>query len=404
MSETPQITPSPAASPPPDRVHVADPHQRRTDLLPLMYLLGFLVLGGALFYLWRNPTLPQGATQDTSRLEALQQQVQELSARLESRPAAQTVVAPLESRVAALEARPAAQALLAPLEGRLATLEVRPVPPTFDLSRVEERLKALEARPVPPALGTQLNLTDVAGRLDTLAGRLDTLTGRLNGELGALTGRLNAELGALGGRLDDLGSDLNGRIGGLGSDLNGKLGGLESRLSAMEQRLSQSTQQVSNVADRAARLARLQAAAAALETGQRLGDIPGAPPALARFATQTPPTEAGLRLSFPAAAEAAHQASQPAIEENQSLLNRTWTRAQQLVTVRQGERVLLGDPIAGVLAQARERLDAGDLAGAVKELDGLAGPAAEAMRGWRAQAQALLDARAALVAQTAAVR
>lgn len=436
MSET-SHTSSPASSPPPGRVHVATPDQRRTDPLPLLYLLGFLVLGGGLFYLWRNPVAPERVAQDTTRLESLQQQVQELAARVESRPAPQTVVAPLESRVAVLEARPAAQALLAPVEGRLATLEARPVPQLPDFGRLEERLRALEARPVPPAPGTQMSLTDVAGRLDSLSGRLDALTGRLNGDLGALTGRLNGELGALSGRVEELGSDLNGklaalrselgervdglvtdlngkldalrselsgRVDKLGSELNGKLGQLDPRLSTLEQRTSQASQQVSNIADRAARLARLQAAEAALQTGQKLGEIPGAPPALARFADRAPPTEAALRLSFPAAAEAAHKASQPAVEENQPLLNRTWNRAQQLVTLRQGDRVLVGDPIAGVLARARERLDAGDLDGTLKALDGLAGPAAEAMQPWRAQAQALVDARAALAAQTAAVR
>ena len=38
------------------------------------------------------------------------------------------------------------------------------------------------------------------------------------------------------------------------------------------------------------------------------------------------------------------------------------------------------------------------------QLDGLAGPAAEAMQEWRTQAQGLLDARAALAAQMVAVR
>ena len=55
--------------------------------------------------------------------------------------------------------------------------------------------------------------------------------------------------------------------------------------------------------------------------------------------------------------------------------------------MRQGDRVLLGDPIAGVLAGAREKLDAGDLAGAVKALDGLAGPAGAAMKPWVDQAR-----------------
>ena len=73
-----------------------------------------------------------------------------------------------------------------------------------------------------------------------------------------------------------------------------------------------------------------------------------------------------------------------------------WQQVQTLFTIRQGETVLVGAPAAGVLAQARARLDAGDLAGAVAALARLDAAAAKAMAGWREQAQALLDARAAL--------
>jgi hypothetical protein len=75
-----------------------------------------------------------------------------------------------------------------------------------------------------------------------------------------------------------------------------------------------------------------------------------------------------------------------------------WRRAQSLVTVRQGDKVLVGAPAAVTLNAARARLDAGDLAGAVAALGGLDGPAAKAMAGWRSDAQALVDARAALAA------
>ena len=63
--------------------------------------------------------------------------------------------------------------------------------------------------------------------------------------------------------------------------------------------------------------------------------------------------------------------------------------------------MLLGDPVSGILAHARQALDAGDLAGALAALKGLAGPAAAAMADWVGQAQALLDARAALASMTA---
>jgi hypothetical protein len=73
-----------------------------------------------------------------------------------------------------------------------------------------------------------------------------------------------------------------------------------------------------------------------------------------------------------------------------------WRKAQTLVTVRQGDTVLVGAPAAVTLNAARGKLDAGDLAGAVAALSALDGPAAKAMAGWRSDAQALLDARAAL--------
>ena len=59
--------------------------------------------------------------------------------------------------------------------------------------------------------------------------------------------------------------------------------------------------------------------------------------------------------------------------------------------------MLLGDPIAGVLARAQERVDAGDLAGALTALESLSGPAAAAMADWTGRARSLLEARSALV-------
>src|SRR4029077_17554246 len=98
----------------------------------------------------------------------------------------------------------------------------------------------------------------------------------------------------------------------------------------------------------------------ALAMGQPLGTWPGAPPALARFATEKPPTEAELRLAFPAAARRAAEASKPRTE-SASLAQRMCMHIASMVTVREGDRVILGAPASVVLAAARERLDAGDL-------------------------------------------
>lgn len=173
-----------------------------------------------------------------------------------------------------------------------------------------------------------------------------------------------------------------------------RVAALEGKLQGLETRLATAERQEQMALARAGRAAALAGAAQALAAGRPLGAIPDAPPALARFATVAPPTEAALRLAFPVAAVAAEQASRPAAEL--SFGQRMLQRVEGLVTVRQGEQVLVGAPASGVLAEARTRLDAGDLAGTVATLDRLDAAAAAALAGWRAQAQALLDARAAL--------
>ena len=159
------------------------------------------------------------------------------------------------------------------------------------------------------------------------------------------------------------------------------LGPLQSRIDALDQRVGD--------------LAHMQAAALALAAGQPLGAWTGAPAALARFATAKPPTEGELRADFPAAARRAAEASKPGTPDG-SFAQRMWSRVASLVTVRRGDRVLVGAPASTVLDAARERLDAGDLAGAVAALDALDPAAAAAIADWRARAQSLLDARAAL--------
>ena len=69
--------------------------------------------------------------------------------------------------------------------------------------------------------------------------------------------------------------------------------------------------------------------------------------------------------------------------------------------MRDGDRVIVGDPAAGVIARARQALNAGDLQGAVTALDALTGDAAQEVAEWKGKAQSLLDARAALASMAA---
>ena len=412
------------ASPPPERVRVEDAGQRRRpDLLPWFYVLGFLILAGAVAYLYQNPSVPSGIQQEAVRVDTLQQQVQRLNDRLgqvEARPAAVPVdLAPLNREVAALQARPVpAASNLGPLEARIAAVEARPVPPSPNLAPLESRIAVLEGRPAPP----QVNLAPIEGRITALEGRpppppvdLTPLDKRiaavearpipppvdlapLNGRVDTLTGKvdtLGGQANTLAGKLDALGGQAN-TLAGKVDALGGRADALEPRVAAVEQQDKQIAGQLGTVAERSQRISRVQAAMAALDAGQRLGDIPGVPPAVARYAQDAPPTEQALRGSFDKAADAAQHAEQPALTDNQSFGSRLWTRAQQAVTVRQGDNVVVGDPLAGVLGRARQLLDAGDLAGAVAAVDTLTGPPAAAMADWAGQAHGLLDARKAL--------
>jgi hypothetical protein len=349
MTEPPAIPPpetpdEPAAEPP--------PHQpARRSLLPWFSGAGFLILAAAIIWVWQqSPSEPPVATQENEQqLTALEARI----ARLEQRPASQTPdLGPLTGRVSALEQRPAAtQAAsgqdLTPLADRITALEQRQSP---NFAPIEARIAAIEAR--------QSAESQLAGRIDALSARADSLE----------TAQRVAQ-----------------------SDLARRLDADEARIGTVER----SVGQTAALAERVGRIARIEAVRLALDAGQKLGDIPGAPPPLARFANAAPPTEAGLRLAFPQAAQSALAAARPAAE-GKPLLARIWAETQDLVTVRQGDHVLLGDPAAGVLSRARTDLDAGDLAGAVAAVAALTGAPAQSMAAWLTDARALLEARAAL--------
>jgi hypothetical protein len=252
------------------------------------------------------------------------------------------------------------------VEARMTRLEQRPPPQSPDLGPLSARVAALEQRPI-----TQDRSPASAPDLAPLEQRLAVLEQRQQPNLGPLEARIAA---------------LENAQRTMRADLSRQLEAVEGRLAANEK------------ASR--RIPLVQAAALALAAGQKLGDLPGAPPALARFGDTNPPTEATLRLAFPPAARAALAVAHPAADDK-PLLTRLWSRAQDLVTVRQGDRVLLGDPAAGVLEQARTALDAGDLAAATAAVATLQGAAAQAMAAWLAQARSLLEARAALAAWAA---
>ena len=269
----------------------------------------------------------------------------------------------------------AASGTIAALQGRIHVLS--------------RRLARLEARPaapatIPPAL---------AARVDALSAQTAALAHQ--------TQALAAQLPALGQHLagaDDRLHALTAAQAAADKATEAALAGLRQGLAGQAAAQTALAGQLAVLTARSgvtARLAAVQAARTALAAGRPLGALPDAPPALARFATTAPPTESALRLAFPASARAALAASEPATHDK-PFWDALLARAESLVTVRQGTRVILGNPAAGPLGAAEARLKAGDLGGAVTALGALEGKAAAAMAPWRDQAAALVAARAAL--------
>jgi hypothetical protein len=293
----------------------------------------------------------------------------------------------LEARVAALEQRPPAD--LAPLTQRLDALEKRGSPEApADLAPLRARLDALEASVAgqnsvrPTASGS----TPAAPQPDLrpLLARIDALekTAAEHAAEPAKVDAISSEVQALSSR--DPAAELRGRL----DDVTRKLDDLTA--SASKQNTASA---------HAERLARIAAADMALTSGHPIGQIADAPPALARFATTAPPTEAALRLGFETSAQEALKVSLPDTE-GKPFLDRVLARLQdfKLITVREGDHVVIGNSAVATLAQARTLLDAGDLAGAAHVVATLTGPPAEKMAPWLADANALVAAREALSA------
>ena len=371
----------------------------------------FLLLAGGLYYVWTNPKGPddsnalgtvqrqvqtQGQTvgQQTSQLQGLTQQLQTLTDRVDK----------LEKAVAAAQVV-AAAAPQAPSQASPAA------PP--DLGDLPQRVDALSAKvealanqpapapapaPAPVAVAPADNgaeeqaLAALSQRVQQIEAADRTALGQLQAQQKEALDQTQAQQKAA---LDQAQAQQKAAIdqsqAAVLAEQKSAIRQIDGRLSKLEQGAGT----VEDAASRATRLERVQAAVVALQAGQKLGDIPGAPPALARFADKAPPTEAALRESFPALAAHVRDVSQPNTA-HKTFLQRTLARLQESVTVRQGDDVLVGDPAAGVLSDAELRVQNGDLAGAVQRLDALNGPAATAMAGWVDQARALVAARAAL--------
>jgi len=344
-------------------------------------LLLFVIFGGV--WAWQNPA-------------SLQSSWRWLFPGSTGRDSAGTEIETLDARVARLE-----QALpsgLAALSQRLDTLGVRQPEPgqtaspgSADLQPLLARLDALEARVAAVAArpaGTPTAASQNVGgsAVQSLSARLDAIEQQQSQQTddAARIEALQAQVKALSAHNP--------------ADLSGQLDAVQHRVNE----LAADQTKLVGTSDRVSRLAQVNAAEIALAAGRPLGSIPDAPPALTRFATAAPPTEAGLRLGFTAASQQALLVSLPDTE-GKPFFDRILARLQdfRLITVREGDRVVIGNSTAATLARARVLLNVGDLGGAIKAVASLSGPPAAKMAPWLADATALQGAREALASLAA---
>jgi hypothetical protein len=405
---------SPEAPPREPAKPVPEPGPR---LWPRVVGVGLLLVGALAVWIWQNPGFFEqtfsslfggSGTRETpaAKVDALEARLTQL----EQREAADAGA--LNRRVDALEQRPAPEQTAPGQAGPDQTASDQTARDQLvrDLTALTERLDALERRGGEATAAAAGDLGPLQARMDALEARVvaigQTPPARANSappaDLGPLTARIDAleklvaaqaaepaRVNAIAGKVDAL------ETHDPAAELRGRLDEVSREVSA----LTQGSSKQSAAADRALRLARLQMAFIDLESGHPLGAIPDAPPALVRFANAAPPTEAELRLSFPAAEQAALKVSRPDTE-GKPFFDRILARLQdfRLIVVRKDDEVVLGNAAAATLTHARALLTAGDLAGAVKAVASLSGPPAEKMAPWLADATALVLAREALAA------
>jgi hypothetical protein len=252
------------------------------------------------------------------------------------------------------------------------------------LADFDARITVLEQRPAPVAPVPPVSSVSSVSQadLDKLAARIDAAEAKIPDQ-----NQINSRIDAVSGKIEAL----SGRIQTGMEAVKQQTDRITARVAALEK----ASGSLDSVSDHLSRLARIQEANLALAAGRPVGDLPDAPPALARFAHAAPPTETQLRQLFLQSERAAIAAKQP---DNATipLVDRIWERAQNLVTVHRGDDVVVGNPSSVTLGHARAALDAGDLKGAISTVELLKGQPRDAMSNWLEEAKSLVDARAAL--------
>jgi hypothetical protein len=419
IAPEPSWTPPPASAPEP---------AKRSVVMPVLGLLGFLILAAAIGYLWMRPVPAPGMAamppDESGAVTALQSDVATLKtqlAALDSRESSD--VAALHSAIAALPvAAPAQTASSTSTPAQTASSTSTPAQmassasaPAGTASSTAAPAQTASSTSAPAQTASSTPAESSAASPSTassapeaaLVQMVASLSDHLNQLQSAQATQAQqakslpstADISHLAARVDTISQKASQDDSAIRQDLS-LIQQQVATLSGQAQTLTKNAADLPQLSAQADRLSQILRAQDALRAGLPLGTIAHAPPALTRYADSAPPTEAALRLSFADAAKAADKAGEPTPDQGH-FWHRVWLRAQSLVMVRQGDHVVLGDPTSAILAHAQTVLEAGDLSGTLAVLDTLSGPAAAAMASWEDQAHALLKAREALTQMAA---
>lgn len=266
-----------------------------------------------------------------------------------------------------------------------------------EIAALREQVAALTGKAQPgPATDERLAAVEQAmAGLDARVAAAEQAVAEVPAQAsaGGVSPELAAEVAALKEQVARIGTG-----GAVPADVTAAVEAAETRLKEAEARAADLARQAEEAAALARRAAALDRIAAALDSGAAyaaaLRDIDGTlPPVLADHAAAGLPTIASLRDSFPAAARDGLEA---ALRAN---MGESWTdRVSNFLRSQTGLRSLTpreGDDPDAVLSRAEAALEAGDVAGALAELDRLPDAAKPALADWTASARVRLEAEAA---------
>ncbi len=291
--------------------------------------------------------------------------------------------AAIDAKLSALEARigelAQAQQRSTALEQRVTTLEQRPAPGPNpqDAEQAAQQGQALRA---------------LGDRIAALEQRITTISAAASSQSAADASKaLQAQIQTLGQKLDEQSRQL-------ATLQSQKADNTDRSDAALVLTLSQLRGVITTARPYAAELQAAEALAKdAPDTLAELKKLDGR-------AQQGVPTVAMLAARYPAVANAAPPAGTPPTSSDEGWRARTWAKLKNLVTIRrvgEGQTQSSATKRGADVADAETALKTGDLAAAVAAVRRADGSASPALSAWLDDAQARLDAEAALAAAEA---